>query len=56
VSDADSGTDSPKAFQVLVNRTASDIAAARQRNLRLVILAEKGTQKIVGCSDFFMDS
>ena len=36
---------------MLVDRPQSDIATARKRHLRLLILAKKRTQQIVGCPD-----
>ena len=45
------GAQSPKALDVLVNGTASDIAAARQGNLGALVLSEERPDKIVGSAD-----
>ena len=39
-------------FDMLVDRTAADIAAARQYNCSLFIFSEKSSQEVIGCSDF----
>ena len=44
---------SPEALQMLVNGTASDIASARKRHLRMFIFSKQRAQKIIGCADFF---
>ena len=38
---------------MLVDRTASDVASARQRNFRFFVFAKKSAQEIVGRTDFF---
>ena len=43
VLDIDRGTQGTKAFQMLVDRTASDITAAGKSNLSLFIFAKKST-------------
>ena len=44
-------SESPEALDVLINRAKPDIAAARQRNARLLVLAQKGADQIIGTSD-----
>ena len=44
-------TKSPKSFQMLIDRSASDIASSRQRNFRSFIFPEKSSQQIVRRSD-----
>ena len=39
-------------FDMLVDCTAADIAAARQYNRSLFIFSKKGSQKVIGCPDF----
>src|SRR5699024_1592552 len=41
---------SPESFQMLVNRTTSDIASSRKRNLRMFIFTKEGSQKIIRCT------
>src|SRR5699024_4713423 len=43
-------TQSPESFQMLVNRTTSDIASSRKRNLRMFIFTKEGSQKIIRCT------
>ena len=42
-----------KTLDMLVNRSATDITAAWQRNLRFFIFAKKRPQQIIGRSYFF---
>ena len=49
--DLRSCTKTTEALQVLVNRTASDVTAAGQRDLRLFIFSEKRSQQIIGRAD-----
>ncbi len=41
-----------KPLDMLINRTASDITAARQHHRRLFKPSQKRAQKIIGCPDF----
>ena len=45
------GTQCAESFQMLVDRTASDIASARKRHLRTFIFSKESTQQIVRCPD-----
>ena len=47
----DSGSQCPKALQMLVDRSAADITASRKRYLGTLVLAEKRTDKIIGSTD-----
>ena len=38
-----------KALDMLIDRTQSDIAAARQCNLCIIVLAKQSSKQIVGC-------
>ena len=40
-----------KAFQMLIDRTASNITASRQRHFRTLIFSKQCTQQIIGCTD-----
>ena len=40
-----------ESFQVLVDRSASDVTSARKSHFRPFILSEKSSQKIIRCTD-----
>ena len=42
-----------KSFDMLIDRTASDITSARKRNVCSLILAKQRSQKIIGSTDLF---
>ena len=45
--DLHAGTQRTESLQMLIDRAASDIAASRKRNLRMLVLPEKRSQKII---------
>ena len=52
VFDIDGCTQCTEAFQMQIDRAASDVTATRQRYFCFFIFSEKRTQQIIGCTDF----